>query len=189
MIIAHRGVNNNKDVPENSMKAFKKAIDKNYGIEFDIEITKDNVLVIHHDDNLVRMTGINKKVEDMDFEEIKKLKLLKTKEHIPTFKELLELVDGKVYLDIEIKSTKKVKLVCDLVLKELENYNGELSLKSFDPAIVRRLKKIREKTRFTQEEIAGMLGVRRLVITNIENGTRKYRILCKSAFNRVFWNS
>ena len=145
MIIAHRGVHNNKDIPENSMKAFKKAIDKGYGVEFDIEITKDDKLIIHHDDNLVRMTGVNKNVEDMTFDEISKLKLLKTKEHIPTFKELLDLVNGKVYLDIEIKSTKKVKLICDLILKELENYNGELSLKSFSPMIVRRLKKITKR--------------------------------------------
>ncbi len=145
MIIAHRGVHNNKDIPENSIMAFKKAIDKEYAIEFDIEITKDSKLVIHHDDNLKRMTNINKKTEDMTLDEIKKLKLLATDEVIPTFKEVLDLVNVKVFLDIEIKSTKRVKEVVDLVLKELEDYKGLVQLKSFDPFIVNRLKKTTNK--------------------------------------------
>lgn len=141
MIIAHRGVHNNKDIPENSLKAFKKALDKNYAIEFDIEITKDDKLVIHHDDNILRMTGINKKIEDMTFDEVRDLKLLKTDQVIPTFKEILDLVNGKVLLDIEIKTTKKVDKITTLVLEELKNYNGSLLLKSFDPFIVKALKK------------------------------------------------
>ena len=57
--IAHRGVFNNTSIPENSMKAFQKAIDLNYSIELDIQFTKDFVLVVFHDDNLKRMTGVN----------------------------------------------------------------------------------------------------------------------------------
>lgn len=141
MIIAHRGVHNNKDIPENSMLAFSKAIEKNYAIEFDIEITKDDKLIIHHDDSLFRMTGVNRKVEDMTLDEIRKLNLLGTNEKIPTFKEVLDLVNGKVFLDIEVKSTKRVKRIVGLILKEIKDYHGELSFKSFDPFIVRRLKK------------------------------------------------
>lgn len=141
MIIAHRGVHNNKEVVENSIEAFKLAKEKGYAIEFDISITKDNRLVIFHDDNLKRICGVDKNINDVTYEELKKLKLLNTDEHIPTFKELLEVVDGKVFLDIEIKTTSKRKEVVDLTLKELENYKGELSLKSFDPKIVRLLQK------------------------------------------------
>ena len=145
MIIAHRGVHNNKDIPENSLKAFKKAIDKGYAIEFDIEITKDSKLVIHHDDNLKRMTGVCKKTEDMTYDEIKELRLLDTNETIPTLSEVLDLVNGKVFLDIEIKSTKRVKEVVSLVLDELEKYNGDVTLKSFNPFIVKELKKVTNK--------------------------------------------
>lgn len=145
MIIAHRGVHNNKDIPENSMLAFKKAIDRKYAIEFDVEITKDDKLVIHHDDNLKRMTNIDKLVSDMTLDEIKKIRLLGTNEAIPTLSEVLDLVDGKVFLDIEIKSTRQVKKVVDLVLKELENYKGLVQLKSFDPFIVKRLKHVTNK--------------------------------------------
>ena len=142
MIIAHRGVHNNKDIPENSLASFKKAIDRNYAIEFDIEITKDNKLVIHHDDNLKRMTGVNKSVEKLTLNEISKLRLLDTNYGIPTFAEVFDLVNGKVFLDIEIKSTRRVKEVVSLVLKELEDYNGLVQLKSFDPFIVKYLKKV-----------------------------------------------
>ena len=141
MIIAHRGVHNNKDIPENSLLAFNKAIDNNYAIEFDIEITKDDKLIIHHDDNLKRMTGVNKNVEELTYDEIRNLYLLDTFEKIPTLSDVLSLVNGKVLLDIEIKSTKKRSKVIDLVLKELDNYNGNVLLKSFDPFIVRDLKK------------------------------------------------
>ena len=141
MIIAHRGVHNNIDIPENSIKAFKKALDNKYNIEFDIHVTKDNKLVVFHDDNLKRMTGLNKKIEDLTLDEIRSLKLLNTNERIPLFKEVLDLVNGKVLLDIEIKNTKKIKLVCDLVLKELNNYSGDIILKSFNPLIVRYLKR------------------------------------------------
>ena len=145
MIIAHRGVHNNKEVVENSIEAFKLAKEKDYAIEFDISITKDNQLVIFHDDNLKRICGVDKNINDVTYEELKELKLLNTNEYIPTFKELLEVVDGKVFLDIEIKTTKKKKKVVELVLKELENYKGELSLKSFDPGIVRILKRKTKK--------------------------------------------
>lgn len=145
MIIAHRGVHDNKKVPENSLEAFKLAIKNDYAIEFDIQITKDNKLVIFHDDNIERMTGINRNIQEMDFIEVKKLKLLDTKYYVPTFREVLDLVDGKVLLDIEIKSTKKVELVSKLVLEELEKYNGELMIKSFNPFIVKCLKKLTNK--------------------------------------------
>ena len=56
-IIAHRGIFNNIDIPENSMKAFEKALKLNYPIELDVQLTKDNVLVVLHDLSLKRMTG------------------------------------------------------------------------------------------------------------------------------------
>lgn len=145
MIIAHRGVHDNKLIPENSLCAFQKALDNNYAIEFDIQITKDDKLVIFHDDNLLRMTGINNSIEKLLYEDVKNIKLLNKDFSIPTFKELLDLVNGRVLLDIEIKSTKRVKKVVDLVYKELKNYKGPILLKSFDPRIVKRLKKVDNK--------------------------------------------
>ena len=137
-LIAHRGVFDNLNIPENSIKAFQEALKLNQAVEYDVQLTKDNVLVVFHDDNLYRMTGVYKKIEDVTFNEISKLTLLNTKEHIPTLKDVLKLIDNKVFMDIEIKSTKKIKTVCDFVMNELKNYNN-YSLKSFNPKIVRYL--------------------------------------------------
>lgn len=138
-LIAHRGAFNNKDIPENSIKAFNEALKLNLAVEYDVQLTKDNILIVFHDDNLYRMTGVDKNVEDVTFKEIKNLTLLDTKEHIPTLNEVLELIDNKVFMDIEIKKTKRFKELCDLLIKELNNYTN-YSLKSFYPKIVRYLK-------------------------------------------------
>ena len=140
-IIAHRGIHNNKEVPENSIKAFKLALEKNLTVELDIHLTKDNYLVIFHDDNLKRMTGVNKIIETLTLKEIKKLKLLNTTEKIPTLEEVLKLVNGKVLLDIEIKANKGVKKIINELLKVLNLYKGEVIIKSFNPLAVKEVKK------------------------------------------------
>lgn len=139
-IFAHRGIHNNKDVPENSLKAFKLAMNKNIPIELDIHLTKDNQLVVFHDDNLIRMTNQDKNVTDLTIEELKTYNLLNTKEKIPTLEEVLSLVKGKVLIDIEIKGKKRINTLVNQLLKELEKYNGEIIIKSFNPKIVKELK-------------------------------------------------
>ena len=138
--IAHRGMFDNIKIPENSIASFKKALKYNYSIELDIQLTKDNILVVFHDSNLKRMTGIDKVIEDTNYEEIKELKLLNTNEHIPTLDEVLKLINNKVLLDIEIKKTKKIKEITNVLKNKLSNYSNFV-LKSFDPRIVRNLKK------------------------------------------------
>jgi len=138
-LIAHRGVFNNIDIPENSIKAFKEAVKLNYAVEFDVHLTKDNILVVFHDDNLERMTGLNKNIQDCTYEEIKVLRLLNTDQSIPTLDEILEVVEDKVFMDIEIKNTKRIKDTCSLLINKLSNYNN-YSLKSFNPNIVRYIK-------------------------------------------------
>ena len=138
--IAHRGMFDNIKVPENSISAFKKALKYNYSIELDVQLTKDNILVVFHDSNLKRMTGIDKLITDTNYNELKKLKLLNTKECIPTLEEVLKLVNNKVLLDIEVKNTKKIKEITNILKKQLRDYNNYV-LKSFNPKIVRYLKK------------------------------------------------
>ena len=138
--IAHRGMFDNIKIPENSIASFKKALKYKYSIELDIQLTKDNIPIVFHDSNLKRMTGVDKLIKDTNYEEIKKLKLLNTNEHIPTLDEVLNLVNNKVLLDIEIKSTKRIKEITNILKDKLSNYNNYV-LKSFDPRIVRSLKK------------------------------------------------
>ena len=137
--IAHRGLWDNETIPENSMKAFQKAIQNSYPIELDVQLTKDNVLVVFHDYNLKRMTGVPIYLQESTFQEIEECPLLMTKERIPTFQSVLDLVKDKVFLDIEIKQTKKIALVCDTLMKELGDFSNFV-IKSFDPRIVRYLK-------------------------------------------------
>ena len=139
-IIAHRGVFNNIDVPENSISAFKKAVQLNIPIELDVQLTKDNILVVFHDDDLRRMTDKCIILQDANYDLIKDINLLNTKEKIPTFKQVLNIVEDKVLIDIEIKDTKRIKETCDILLKELSNYKNFI-VKSFNPRIIRYIKK------------------------------------------------
>ena len=86
------------------------------------------------------MTGISKKISDITYKELSAYKLLNTKYTIPTLKEILELNNDKVLIDIEIKPCKNYKKACEILIKELKNYNNYI-LKSFHPFIVHYLKK------------------------------------------------
>ncbi len=139
-IIAHRGVHDNKEIPENSLLAFKTALKYNYSIELDVQLTKDNILIVFHDYDLNRMTNKTDLIQNLTYKEIQEISLLNTTEKIPTLKEVLKLINSKVLLDIEIKNTKKIKETCEILVNELKEYNNFI-LKSFNPLIVKYLKK------------------------------------------------
>ena len=141
--IAHRGLHNGELIPENSLLAFKKAIEKNYAIEFDITITKDNQVVVFHDEDLVRLCNKKEKVEEVEYGFLKKLKLYNSDEDIPLFKEVLELVDKKIALIIEIKKHQNIGVLENIVLDLLENYEGEYFICSFEKDILFWLKENR----------------------------------------------
>ena len=130
--IAHRGLWN-KNIPENSIGAFKRCIDKKIPIELDIHLLKDDTLVVFHDDNLNRLVGKNIILKNCCYDDIKDFKLKGTNFNIPTLDMVLNLVDGKVLLDIELKFDVHNFKICDEVCKYLDNYNGEFIIKSFNP--------------------------------------------------------
>jgi len=131
---AHRGLHDNEsEAPENSMAAFKKAVDAGYGIELDVQLTKDRIPVVFHDETLKRVCGVDGKVRDFTYDELKKFTLLNSNEHIPLFKDFLELVDGKVPLIIEIKIHEKASAVCSAADKLIKEYKGVYCVESFDP--------------------------------------------------------
>lgn len=141
LIIAHRGVFDNKNIPENSLAAFSKAIRLGYPIELDVQLTRDKNLVVFHDDSLDRMCGVSKYIKDLTLKEIKSYSLLSTNEKVPKLQEVLDLVCGKVLLDIEVKHTSSVELIGTLLLDILKDYSGDILLKSFHPSMVRYLKR------------------------------------------------
>lgn len=139
--VAHRGLFNKENIPENSIKAFELCVQKGYAIELDVNMTKDGYLVVFHDTNLKRMTGIKYDVSELNLNEIKKIKLLGTENRIPTLEDVFLLVDGKVPLMIEIKRNDKFEALMPKLISMLDKYNGEYVVKSFDPRIVYWLKK------------------------------------------------
>ncbi len=149
--IAHRGLHKNKMIPENSMLAFKAAIEKNYAIEFDINITKDNQIVVFHDDDLNRLCNKKENIEDVSYDFLKDLNLYESNEKIPLLKELLDEVAGKIPLIIEIKKHKNIGLLENILLEMLKEYKGEYFICSFEKDILLWLEKNKPK------EIRGLI--------------------------------
>lgn len=144
--IAHRGFHNGKDIPENSIAAFENAINHGFGIELDVQLTKDNKLVVFHDGNIKRVCGTSKKVNSLSYTDLCSYKLLDTDYVVPLMKDVLELVDGKVPLLIEIKSHGNFIDTCKILARMLDSYKGEYAIQSFNPAVVRWFRKNRPDT-------------------------------------------
>lgn len=133
---AHRGLHDNKKLPENSMAAFANAVSHGYGIEFDVYLTDEGTLIVHHDPSLERSCGVKLHPEKIKNADLDKYRLFGTDERIPLFRDVLKLVDGKVKLIIEVKVTKKYVETCTAVLEALKDYKGDYCLESFDPRAV-----------------------------------------------------
>ena len=141
---AHRGLfDNESDAPENSLTAFGKAVDAGYGIEMDVQLTKDDKLVVFHDATLKRMCGIEGNVWDYTLEELQQFRLAKSKERIPTFEEVLNLVAGRVPLIVEYKLDRPLTKICELANELLNRYQGDYCIESFHPFALMWYKKHR----------------------------------------------
>lgn len=141
-LIAHRGYHNNKKgIPENSVLAFKKAIDNNYLIELDVRLTKDQKLVVFHDDNLKRVCGVNKKVKDLTYKELLKYNLFDTTLKVPLFSDVIKLVNGRVPILIETKYHNRYGVLEKILINELSNYKGLYAIQSFYPMTLLWLKR------------------------------------------------
>lgn len=137
-LYAHRGLHDNKtDAPENSMAAFRKAVEAGYGIELDIQLTKDGQVVVFHDDTLMRVCGIAGKICDYTYEQLQEFRLCESGEQIPLFTQVLQLVDGQVPLIVEFKGNNSVKVdLCPVADAILQKYEGEYCMESFNPLMV-----------------------------------------------------
>lgn len=133
-LIAHRGVHNSYII-ENTLPAFVKAIDKNYVIELDIHILKDNKIVVMHDYNLKRLTGKSRIIENLSYAQLSRIKI-KNKYTIPTLEEVMHIVSGKVPLLIEIKDVDNNISFYKELIKLLDSYKGSFAIQSFNPFVV-----------------------------------------------------
>ncbi len=136
-LYAHRGLHDNDgDAPENSINAFQKAVDAGYGIELDIQLTADDVLVVCHDFDILRVCGVDKKVRDLTYEELQEYRIFDTDQTIPKFSDVLKLVNGRVPLIIEYKVPGADTKTCRLADELLSSYQGTYCVESFNPAVV-----------------------------------------------------
>lgn len=141
--VAHRGLHT-AEYTENGRNAFRNAIDHNIAIELDVHLTKDNQLVVVHDSDLKRVTGKEGIVEDRTLKEIKEGYRLLDGEQLPSFKEVLALVDEKVPRLVELKTWKGNNApLAKRAREELSSIKDRKNFRiiAFDPrALIRRKK-------------------------------------------------
>lgn len=134
--IAHRGYfDNTSEAPENSLLAFQRAIDHGYCVELDTQLTADGTVVVLHDKSLLRTSGVDRNVGDMTDAELAQCRLFDSDERVPTFAEVLELIDGQVPLLVEIKGEAgdDVAAISAATYEQLKTYNGVYVVQSFNP--------------------------------------------------------
>ena len=134
---AHRGLWNTNEPgsenrPENSLAGFRAAVEKGYGIELDVHRTADGHLVVHHDDSLKRLTGVDIIIAQSTLAELRACRL-PNGEPVPTFDELLEVVGGRVPLVVEVKVEGNASALSQAVYERMKRYDGPWCMESFDP--------------------------------------------------------
>ena len=135
---AHRGLHTeDKSVPENSLEAFRLAGRAGYGVELDVQLTKDGQVVVFHDDTLDRVCGVPGKLSDKSYDELKLLSLCGTNQRIPLLTEVLEVYQGRGPLLVELKTGSRNRELCEKTYAILSDYPGEVCIESFNPFIVR----------------------------------------------------
>jgi len=145
--IAHRGLHNiNNGIIENSSSAFDLAIQNNYAIECDLQLSKDNVPMVFHDETLDRVTEQTGRIREIDAREIEKIALTNssTNDRIQSFAQMLRQVDGRVPLAIELKPQKNKhenELLAKSAVQALKTYTGSIAFISFAPELLVFVKK------------------------------------------------
>ena len=192
--IAHRGLHNNKNIIENTLESFDLAIRNNFLIELDVVLSKDNEVMVFHDLDLYRLTGIKKLIKDCNASELRNIKLLKTNSVISSIDEVLYKVDCKVPIVIEIKKSFHPD-IDERLFELIRSYHGEIAIQSFDKDSIRWFKKnapfyklglISSDTKLTVEEVTE-IGVDFIAfdINNLE--LEALKTLKKHGFHILTW--
>ena len=149
---AHRGLHDKPGIPENSMAAFRLAVEHGFGMEMDLHLTRDGKLAVIHDSSLLRTCGVDLVIEDLTLAEAQQHVLENSEaEVIPDFQELLDLVRGRVPLIVELKvgktseGTDTTETLCRKAAELLDAYTQKYSasaptlwcVESFSPSAVK----------------------------------------------------
>lgn len=145
LIIAHRGAS--KRAPENTMAAFKLAFRKHAdAVEVDVRLTKDNIIICHHDDNLMRMTGKDLNISEVTYNQIKDLEVGNNfskalyNAKIPKLEDLLSKVSRRKKIFIEIKTGIEIISPLEKTIIESKVKLNNLTLISFNTEVIRLFK-------------------------------------------------
>ena len=178
---AHRGLHNKPTVPENSMAAFRLAVDHGFGMELDLHLTRDGKLAVIHDESLLRTAGVDLIIEDLTLEEAQKYTLEESSEIIPDFQELLDLVAGRVPLIVELKvgktadGTDTTPALCQKAAEMLDAYSAKYAasspclwcIESFSPMAVKWFRDNRPD--IVRGQLGGDINHDRPTITPFQN--------------------
>ncbi len=141
---AHRGLWGD-GIPENSLAAFAKAAEQGFAIELDVQLSCDGEVFVFHDYTLSRMCGREETLSSLPAATLKEITLKNTDERIPTFREVLDLVAGRVPLLVELKGESTNTALCPAVAALLDAYEGTYCVESFNPMLLRWFKKNRPR--------------------------------------------
>lgn len=180
---AHRGLwDLSLGIPENSMPAFQRAVEKGYAIELDVHLTKDHQLVVFHDDTLKRVCGVKGTPESLTMEELQKLPLSGTAEHMPSLRDVLALVRGLTPILVEIKQPTLHSEICRYLEPVLSAYEGPYLIESFNPFAIRNYKKLNPCPLFgiLSERYAASLKISPLV--KILSTALIFNVICRPDF-------
>lgn len=131
---AHRGFHDKPRIPENSLPAFRRAVQCGFGAELDVHLMKDGHLAVIHDASLLRTAGADVLIEDLTAEELSAYTLEGTEQHIPLLEEVLPIFAGKAPLIVELKAERgNAEALAAAACKLLDRYRVDYCMESFDP--------------------------------------------------------
>ncbi|MDD6213114.1 MAG: glycerophosphodiester phosphodiesterase family protein [Clostridiales bacterium] len=147
---AHRGLHGDRNIaPENSLAAFKRAVRRGYGMELDIQFSRDHQIVVFHDETLQRVCQVEGKVSDYTYRELQQFPLYQSQQRIPLLKDVLNLTKGRVPLLIEFKTpgNRFDRRLCEDTAALLDTYQGPFCIESFHPMVLYWFRKHRPLVR------------------------------------------
>ncbi len=172
---AHRGFHDKEHgIPENSLAAFRRAVEHGYGAELDLHLTRDGRLAVIHDNSLKRTAGADVNASELTAGELAQYRLEGTDQRIPFFEEVLPLFEGKAPLIVELKVDGNAAALAEAACAMLDQYKVDYCIESFHPQAILWLKKNRPEIcrgqlsqNFMKEEHTGLGGLADFAMTNL----------------------
>jgi glycerophosphoryl diester phosphodiesterase len=122
------------------MRAFEMAAHKGLAAELDVQLLADGEIAVFHDSSAVRMTGVDRLMENCEAHHIREMRLMESDQTVPLLDDVLDLVHGEVPLLIEMKGFGRVGQFGKAILQKLKGYDGLFALQSFNPRVLLWLK-------------------------------------------------